>query len=319
MPLMAAQTTDLASVAQQTGVSAALHEGDCTAVGTVVVPFANAILPSGSPVGNPDALLAANSFTIVPLPLETILASDHAIVVANPADNDDVACGEVGGSLAADGSLAIGLASQQSSGVHGIAFLSPGSDGASTGVSLFIAVPGDLKQAAAPSEPTPVPEVEEVAVATAPIDSRGLGLPIEEFYARYGEAVPDPVMDGESIFTSNGRIRVRAAGNDKVNAVTRYFDQGVTFEDARATGLGFAPADSVLVQTYTTSVGSTVDLYYSPSLEAQFSESEVIEGMEFPTWVNGEPGQFIIGYGGYNPANGVNEVTRIVMALGNNP
>ncbi len=317
--LVAAQSTDVASAAQQTGIPAALHDGSCPDTGAVVAPLTNAVLPSGSPVGNIDALPAANSFTTVPLSLATILASDHAIVIADPIDNAPIACGEIGGSLAEEESLAVGLAGQQSSGVHGIAFLSPGSDGGSTGVSLFVTVPGDLTQAPVPSQPTPVPAAEQTTADIAPIESGGLGLPIEEFYARYGEAAPDPVMDGEVIRTANGRIRVRAAGNDKVNAVTRYFDEGVTFDEARATGLGFAPADSVLLQTYTTSVGSTVDLYYSPSLEAQFSETHDVDGMEFPTWVNGEPGQFIIGYGGYNPANEVNEVTRIVMALGNNP
>lgn len=314
-----AQATDIASVAQGPGLSAALHEGDCTATGALAAPFANAILPPGSPVGNLDAVPAANSFTTVPLPLEAILGTDHAIVVAGPANGGVLACGEVGGSLAEDGSLAIGLTSEQSSGVDGIAFLSPGGDGASTGVSLFLAVPGGLAQTPAPNEPTPALVAGQTTGEEVPIDSGGLGLPIDDFHARYGEAVPDTVMYGEVIPAANGRIRVGAAGNDRVNSVTRYFDQGVAFEEARAVGLAFAPADAVLVESYTTSVGSTADLYYSAALAAQFDATHEIDGMEFPTWVNGEPGQFIIGYGGYNPANGVNEVTRIVMGLGNNP
>ena len=123
---VAAQTTDIASVAQQTGLSAALHKGECSAIGEVVAPLTNALIPSGSPVGNPDALPAASSFTAIPLPLETLLAADHAIVVADPAGNGAIACGEIGGFQAETGSLAIGLAGEQSSGVHGIAYLNPG-------------------------------------------------------------------------------------------------------------------------------------------------------------------------------------------------
>jgi hypothetical protein len=73
-----------------------------------------------------------------------------------------------------------------------------------------------------------------------------------------------------------------------------------------------APVDAILLETYLTQVGSTVDLFYSASLADQFPANSDM-------WINGEPGQFIIGYGGYNPANGINEVTRIVMGLGNNP
>jgi hypothetical protein len=66
-------------------------------------------------------------------------------------------------------------------------------------------------------------------------------------------------------------------------------------------------------------IGSTIELCYSLSQEARFPPTQLIGDTEYSTWTNGEPGQFIIGYGGYNPANAINEVTRIVMGLGNNP
>jgi hypothetical protein len=320
---VAAQTTDIASVAQQTGLSAALHKGECSAIGEVVAPLTNALIPSGSPVGNPDALPAANSFTAIPLPLETILAADHAIVVANPTDNDAIACGEVGGFLAGDRSLTVGLASQQSSDIHGIAFLSPSSDGRSTGVSLFIAVPTDLTQASVSSEPTAVPEAEQVGVAVTSIDSGGLGLTVEEFHARYGTGEPDPV--GEVIETENGRIVFAATQEGKVDFIERSFNEGVSLEEARVIGMGLAPTDADLVATYITEagyiteVGSTTDLFYSSSLKAAFPPTTRIAGTQFSTWTNGAPGQFTIGYSGYNPANGNNEVTRIVIRLGDNP
>lgn len=313
---------ELLALARSSGLPATLNDGDCIDAGAVVAEFSSAEAPCGSNVGSAEANAAATSFTTLALPFEAILAADHAVMVSGP-DGLPLACGVVGGVPTADGSLAFGLEEEIGSGVFGIAYFSPGADGVSTGASLFLAVPGDPSQAAEGEREAEVvgdlDPAEPAAAEVAVIDSGGLGLPIGEFYARYGEAVPDTVMYGEVIPTANGRIRVGAANNDRVNSVTRYFDQGVAFEEARATGLGFAPADSVLVQSYTTSVGSTADLYYSAALATQFAETEDIDGMEFPTWVNGEPGQFIIGYGGYNPANGVNEVTRIVMALGNNP
>ena len=60
------------------------------------------------------------------------------------ADEIDVyiACGEIGGVVAPDGSLTIGLGEQEDSGYTGIAYLAPGADGASTDVTVFLAETG---------------------------------------------------------------------------------------------------------------------------------------------------------------------------------
>jgi hypothetical protein len=160
-------------------------------------------------------------------------------------------------------------------------------------------------------------EAEQAGGVAASIDSGGLGLTVDEFHARYGTGEPDIL--GEVIETGNGRIVFMATEEGKVDFIERYFNQGVSFEDARFAGRQLAPADAVLLETSFTQAGSTVDLFHSPSLEAAFPPAMLIDDTEFSTWTNGEPGQFTIGYGGYNPANGINEVTRIVMGLGNNP
>ena len=162
-----------------------------------------------------------------------------------------------------------------------------------------------------------MPAVEQVSVVAAPINSGGLGLTEDEFHVRYGTG--EPHILGEDIKAGNGGIIVSVTEEGKVDTIERYFNAGVSFEDARFIGLQLAPADAVLVETYLTQVGSTVDLFYSASLEAQFPPTRLSGDTELSTWPNGQPGQFFIGYGGYNPANGINEVTRIVMALGNNP
>src|SRR5829696_4945188 len=143
MPRVMVQSTAVTALVPQTGFSAALHEGDCADLGALTAPITHASVPSGPPVGNPDAQPVASSFTSVPLPLERLRASHHVIVVADSAVSGAIACGEIAGFLTEDGSLVFGLTSVRSSDVHGIAVLTPRSDGGSTGVSLFVTVPGD--------------------------------------------------------------------------------------------------------------------------------------------------------------------------------
>ena len=73
--------------------------------------------------------------------LDAILAADHAINVhlSNEQIGTYIACGELGGVIDANGALIVGLREESSSGYTGIAFLSPGADGVSTDVSVFIA------------------------------------------------------------------------------------------------------------------------------------------------------------------------------------
>jgi len=73
--------------------------------------------------------------------LDAILGADHAINVHLSAQRIDtyIACGELGGVIDATGALVVGLREESDSGYTGIAFLSPGADGASTDISVFIA------------------------------------------------------------------------------------------------------------------------------------------------------------------------------------
>jgi hypothetical protein len=77
----------------------------------------------------------------VPVTLDAILGADHAINVHLSAEQIEtyIACGELGGVIDAGGSLIVGLREESTSGFTGIAFLTPGPDGASTNVSVFIA------------------------------------------------------------------------------------------------------------------------------------------------------------------------------------
>jgi hypothetical protein len=119
-----------------------IHSGDCVDLGDVVVPLTDLTAPVGEGVGQAEeASQAESSFTNVPMALDAILAADHAINVHLSAEEIGtyIACGELGGVADVNGSFIVGLREDSDSGYTGIAFLSPGVDGASTDVSVFIA------------------------------------------------------------------------------------------------------------------------------------------------------------------------------------
>ncbi len=119
-----------------------IHSGNCVELGDVVVPLTDLTASVSEGVGQADrATPAESSFTTVPMTLDAILGADHAINVHLSAEQIDtyIACGELGGVVDAGGALVVGLREESDSGYTGIAFLSPGADGASTDVSVFIA------------------------------------------------------------------------------------------------------------------------------------------------------------------------------------
>ena len=123
-----------------------IHSGNCDELGEVVAPLTDLTMAEGDRAGQRNrAAQGATSYTSVPLTLDAILAADHAINAHLSADQIDVyiACGEIGGVVAPDGSLTIGLREQSDSGYTGIAYLAPGADGASTDVTVFLAETGD--------------------------------------------------------------------------------------------------------------------------------------------------------------------------------
>lgn len=119
-----------------------IHNGDCVNLGEVVAPLADLTAPVGQSSGQADkATVAESSFTVVPMTLDALLGSNYAINVHLSAEQIGtyLACGEIGGVVNANGELVIGLREMSNSGFTGIAFLTPGIDGASTNVSVFIA------------------------------------------------------------------------------------------------------------------------------------------------------------------------------------
>jgi hypothetical protein len=148
---LAVVAQDAATPISDEGRPAHIHTGSCPEPGDIVAPLNNLTSPSGptSDVGTPtDAaasmrgIPAEYSWTNIPMSLDDIMAGEHAINVHESDTAMDVylACGDVGGTVDADGTLVIGLAEVDDSGFAGIAVLSPNPDDpATTDVSVFIA------------------------------------------------------------------------------------------------------------------------------------------------------------------------------------
>jgi hypothetical protein len=319
--------------------------GTCAAPGSTITDLASPALPDGTSSGAAGTRTAATSFSTAPVSLSAMLADPMAIMIG--INGEQAVCSDIGGARDASGDLVLGLTSVGSSDAFGIAYLSPNeTDADLTDVSLFVVPPTAARTQSStrvplpmevkitegtisnetvididastgvPGLPTETPVAEQQQADNGTFGSGGLGLTLDDLHAKYGTGAS--TILGESIPVGNGRLIVKEH-NGVIDALERSFDAGVSFNDAEAIGLLLAPPDAELLQTYLTEVGSTVDLFYSPSLESRFPPTFNIGDEEYSTWVNGEPGQFFIGYGGYNPAVGNNEVTRMVIGLGNNP
>lgn len=181
-----------------------IHSGSCgeEELGEVVAPLTEltgGVGGAAAALGNAQAVTAESSFTSVPLPLDTILAADHAINVHLSADEIEqyIACGEIGGELNANGNLVIGLQELNDSNFTGIAFLAAGADGVSTDVSVFIAEDlaedeADGNMMATPdalggmATPEATPNVGGMASPEPTADMAGMATP-----AMGGMATPD--------------------------------------------------------------------------------------------------------------------------------
>ncbi len=141
--LLALILTSTPAVATVDGRPAWIATGGCGAgAGDDEVASLSPVAPAaGELLGQVAAAATERSFTVVEIPLDDILAEDHAIVVAAAEAEDAlVACGEIGGALTDDGNLVVGLREQNGSGLTGIALLAPSvADPATTDVSVYLA------------------------------------------------------------------------------------------------------------------------------------------------------------------------------------
>lgn len=113
--------------AEMTNRPAELRRGTCVSPGDVVATLANLVVTLGDPQGQSGAQPVEQSGTVVPYLIPDLLATNHIIAVQKSPEEREVmvACGEIGGTLNPDGTLAIGMRGMNGSGLSGIAYFTP--------------------------------------------------------------------------------------------------------------------------------------------------------------------------------------------------
>ena len=117
-----------------------IRVGKCANLGEVVAPLAPLVVPEGEPHGQAGATPVQQSVTEVPLPLMDLLSASHVVAVqASPEQiSTPIACGEIGGALDADGTLAVGLQGMNGAKMSGIAAFAPTAAGDGTAVTVLL-------------------------------------------------------------------------------------------------------------------------------------------------------------------------------------
>jgi hypothetical protein len=129
--LIAAVSLVIPAHAQQGSIqlSARIEAGTCQAPGEAAATLTELTIASGDRRGQGTAVQVATSYSVVPLPLETLLASAFTVNVLSSASDESIACGEIGGPSA-------------------VAYMAPvAGDPSQTGISAFVADTGGVPAA----------------------------------------------------------------------------------------------------------------------------------------------------------------------------
>lgn len=128
----------LSVAAQTAGLDSTVYRGTCDRLGDPVSDPTPFFFGVGDYRGNAQAVPAASSYAQISVPMDTLLADDHA-VTASENGGDIVACGEIAGTRTDDGALMFGLRAEKGSGITGVAYVVPLEDPLQTEVSVLAA------------------------------------------------------------------------------------------------------------------------------------------------------------------------------------
>ncbi|MFN8593177.1 MAG: hypothetical protein U0031_17105 [Thermomicrobiales bacterium] len=181
-----------------------IHTGDCDELGPVIQPLTSLTVPVGEVLGNSDAVVAEAAFTIIPQTLDELVSSDHALKVhlSKAQIQTYLACGDIGGTVDANGALIVGMKEVDGSGYAGIAYLAP-NPGGGTSVSVMIAKV--IPTAGAAATPAPAATAAAQAEATAAPETPVLvDVSLTEFLVD----MPEELQSGPTRFniTNNGQV-----------------------------------------------------------------------------------------------------------------
>jgi hypothetical protein len=167
-----------------------IRAGSCASLGEVVVPLTTLMVPEGDSLGQAGATPVKQSVTEVPLLLPDILSANHAVAVHASPDliGTPVACGDIGGTLGADGTLSIGLQAMNGARMGGVASLAPAAAGDATLVTILLfderrdrergadsGDAGETPEGATDGTVAPAPDHDKSADATDTGDSASAG------------------------------------------------------------------------------------------------------------------------------------------------
>ena len=158
------------------------------------------------------------------------------------------------------------------------------------------------------AQKTPTPTASPTPTPVA-YPSGGLGLDKLTWENSNGTGKPDNANSPMFFAYQGGTIQVQFSyprpGNIKYIERIWGDRNAVSISEARKESKLYIPKDAKFVRTFTSSSGSTVDLYKSESLKSRFSEDE---------FIGGKGGDFIVLY-----RNQTGKTTTFIIALGNNP
>ena len=119
---------------------AEIRSGSCASLGDPVAQLDNVVSPGGDEVGPEGATPVEQSVTVVPQLLPDLLAGGFVVVVDKSTEEPGTpaACGVIGGMLAEDGSLAVGINPMEGSRLDGVAYFTPKRDDSGTTVTLLL-------------------------------------------------------------------------------------------------------------------------------------------------------------------------------------
>lgn len=204
---------------------AEIRSGSCASIGDPVAQLDNVVAPGGDEVGPAGATPVEQSVTVVPLLLPDLLAGGFVVVVNTSTDEPGTpaACGVVGGMLAADGTLAVGINPMEGSRLDGVAYFSPKRDDSGTTVTLLLVDNRTAEDASGPSGPVgmagedgtiTIGGVTESTDAVTMVEDGSGTTPVED-----AVAAPGPATSGQdgaaSVDGANGADG--AAGVDGAN------------------------------------------------------------------------------------------------------
>ena len=167
-------------------------------------------------------------------------------------------------------------------------------------ILVEVTPPGSQKESAPPAPTTDT--------ATK---SGGLGIIKTEWEITYG--LPNrPCFSVAGITQCNYKDDLFITGFDQNTIRSISYGNGnlkskLSLEESRVWVKSLIPSDSVFVKSYTSAIGSIVDLYNSKWLVNKFPANDSLY------WINGKPGDFIIIY------SGKSGISNITIGIGNNP